>query len=150
MTRVRPGARHPFGSSGRYVLFEEIGCRANNLGHLLRLRIYFAFLCLVGHAQRLRYCEGMKKIWFSQVHYFDKVHQLSMVSLRIVSQMNPGEMKEKLAKLGRAGLLAYGLFNSITYTAMFYVAFLAFEKSTGQNPANNLKACLGVSTFSLL
>jgi hypothetical protein len=92
----------------------------------------------------------MKKIWFSQVQYFDKVHQFSIVSVRIVSQMNPGEMKEKLAKLGLAGLLAYGLFNSITYTTMFYVAFLAFEKSTGQNPANNLKACLGVSTFSLL
>ncbi|KAG0627291.1 hypothetical protein M758_2G189300 [Ceratodon purpureus] len=58
-------------------------------------------------------------------------------------QMNAGELKEKVAKLGRAGLLAYGLFNAITYTTMFYVAFLAFEKSTGQNPANNLKACLG-------
>jgi hypothetical protein len=52
VTRVRPGARHPFGSSGRYVLFEEIGCRANSLGHLLRLRIYVAFLCL--EAQILR------------------------------------------------------------------------------------------------
>lgn len=64
--------------------------------------------------------------------------------------MNGGELREKVAKLGRAGLLAYGLFNAITYTTMFYVAFLAFEKSTGQNPANNLKACLGVSAFSLL
>ena len=60
--------------------------------------------------------------------------------------MNPAELKEKVAKLGRAGLLAYGLFNSITYTSMFYVAFLAFE-STGQNPAYNLKACLAVSAF---
>lgn len=63
----------------------------------------------------------------------------------IDSQMNPGELKEKVAKLGRAGLLAYGLFNAITYTTFFFIAFLAFEK-TGQNPANNLKACLGVSS----
>lgn len=57
-------------------------------------------------------------------------------------QMNAGDLKEKVAKLGRAGLLAYGLFNAITYTTFFFIAFLAFEK-TGQNPANNLKACLG-------
>lgn len=57
-------------------------------------------------------------------------------------QMNGGDLKEKVAKLGRAGLLAYGLFNGITYTTFFFIAFLGFEK-TGQNPANNLKACLG-------
>lgn len=56
--------------------------------------------------------------------------------------MNAGDLKEKIAKLGRAGLLAYGVFNGITYTAFFFIAFLTFEK-TGQNPANNLKACLG-------
>lgn len=65
-------------------------------------------------------------------------------SKQMVAQMNAGDLKEKVAKLGRAGLLAYGLFNAITYTTFFFIAFLAFEK-TGQNPANNLKACLGVS-----
>ena len=60
--------------------------------------------------------------------------------------MNTGELRAKVAKLGRAGLLAYGLFNGITYTSFFVIAFLGFEKSTGQNPAANLKACLGVST----
>ncbi|XP_024368231.1 uncharacterized protein [Physcomitrium patens] len=58
-------------------------------------------------------------------------------------QMSSGKLREKITKLGRAGLLAYGLFNGITYTTFFFIAFLAFEKSTGQNPANNLKACLG-------
>jgi len=67
---------------------------------------------------------------------------------QIAAQMNAGDLKEKVAKLGRAGLLAYGLFNGITYTTFFFIAFLAFEK-TGQNPANNLKACLGVSIFLL-
>lgn len=73
-----------------------------------------------------------------------------MVIISIVGQMNAGELRDKVAKLGRAGLLAYGLFNGIIYTSFFVVAFLGFEKSTGQNPATNLKACLGVSTLSHL
>lgn len=58
-------------------------------------------------------------------------------------QMNACELRDKISKLGRAGLLAYGLFSGIIYTSFFFIAFLAFEKSTGQNPANNLKGCLG-------
>ena len=80
-----------------------------------------------------------------KVGYWDCV-----VIISIVGQMNAGELRDKVAKLGRAGLLAYGLFNGIIYTSFFVVAFLGFEKSTGQNPATNLKACLGVSTLSHL
>ncbi|KAG0614062.1 hypothetical protein M758_6G148600 [Ceratodon purpureus] len=58
-------------------------------------------------------------------------------------QMNACQLRDKVSKLGRAGLLAYGLFSGIIYTTFFFIAFLAFEKSTGQNPANNLKGCLG-------
>lgn len=50
-----------------------------------------------------------------------------------------------MAKLGLAAVLAYGLFDGVTYTSFFVLAFLGYEKSTGQNPAANLKALLGVS-----
>ncbi|CAI5518788.1 unnamed protein product [Closterium sp. Naga37s-1] len=53
-------------------------------------------------------------------------------------------LKEKVAKLGLAAVLAYGLFDGITYTAFFVLAFLGYEKSTGLNPAANLKALLGI------
>jgi hypothetical protein len=54
-------------------------------------------------------------------------------------------MRAQVAKLGLAAVLAYGLFDGITYTSFFVLAFLGYEKSTGQNPAANLKALLGVS-----
>lgn len=57
-------------------------------------------------------------------------------------------MSAKLAKLGLAAVLAYGLFDGVTYTSFFVLAFVGYEKSTGKNPAANLQALLGVSFFS--
>ncbi|BBM99725.1 hypothetical protein MPTK1_1g23340 [Marchantia polymorpha subsp. ruderalis] len=57
---------------------------------------------------------------------------------------NAAELRAKAAKWGLAAVLAYGLFDGITYTTFFVLAFLGYEKSTGQNPAANLKALLGV------
>ncbi|XP_002519993.2 uncharacterized protein LOC8283051 [Ricinus communis] len=57
---------------------------------------------------------------------------------------NSAEMSSKLAKLGLAAVLAYGLFDAITYTTFFVLAFLGYEKSTGKNPAANLQALLGI------
>eukprot|EP00850_Spirogloea_muscicola_P008319 SM000044S15966 [mRNA] locus=s44:279256:280252:- [translate_table: standard] len=54
------------------------------------------------------------------------------------------EMRARVAKLGLSAVLAYGLFDGITYTSFFVLAFLSYEKSTGQNPATNLKALLGI------
>uniref|UniRef100_A0A0D9W8Z0 Uncharacterized protein n=1 Tax=Leersia perrieri TaxID=77586 RepID=A0A0D9W8Z0_9ORYZ len=54
------------------------------------------------------------------------------------------EMRAKVAKLGSAAVLAYGLFDAVTYTTFFVLAFLGYEKSTGKNPAANLKALLGI------
>lgn len=53
-------------------------------------------------------------------------------------------MSTKLAKLGLAAVLAYGLFDGVTYTTFFLLAFLGYEKSTGKNPAANLQALLGI------
>ncbi|XP_030454675.1 uncharacterized protein LOC115675983 [Syzygium oleosum] len=57
---------------------------------------------------------------------------------------NSAEMISKLAKLGLAAVLAYGLFDGVTYTTFFILAFLGYEKSTGKNPAANLQALLGI------
>ncbi|EYU45359.1 hypothetical protein ABFS82_06G011400 [Erythranthe guttata] len=54
------------------------------------------------------------------------------------------EMSAKLAKLGLAAVLAYGIFDGITYTSFFVLAFLGYEKSTGKNPAANLQALVGI------
>jgi hypothetical protein len=54
------------------------------------------------------------------------------------------EARARVAKLGLAAVLAYGLFDAVTYTTFFVLAFLGYEKSTGKNPAANLKALLGV------
>ncbi|CAK9207443.1 unnamed protein product [Sphagnum troendelagicum] len=59
-------------------------------------------------------------------------------------QTNAAEMRVQVAKLGLAAVLAYGLFDGVTYTSFFVLAFLGYEKSTGQNPAANLKALLGI------
>ncbi|XP_050220832.1 uncharacterized protein LOC126671148 isoform X2 [Mercurialis annua] len=56
---------------------------------------------------------------------------------------NSAEMSSKLAKLGLSAVLAYGLFDAVTYTTFFVLAFLGYEKSTGKNPAANLQALLG-------
>lgn len=60
-------------------------------------------------------------------------------------QTNASEMRAQVAKLGLAAVLAYGIFDGVTYTSFFVLAFLGYEKSTGLNPAANLKALLGVS-----
>ncbi|KAJ4833188.1 hypothetical protein Tsubulata_016059 [Turnera subulata] len=57
---------------------------------------------------------------------------------------NSAEMSSKLAKLGLAAVLAYGLFDGVTYTSFFVLAFFGYEKSTGKNPAANLQALLGI------
>lgn len=59
-------------------------------------------------------------------------------------------MSRKVAKLGLAAVLAYGIFDGVTYTSFFVLAFLGYEKSTGNNPAANLQALLGVSKLSLM
>ncbi|KAL7106734.1 hypothetical protein ACP275_06G011700 [Erythranthe tilingii] len=57
---------------------------------------------------------------------------------------NSAEMSAKLAKLGLAAVLAYGIFDGITYTSFFVLAFLGYEKSTGKNPAANLQSLVGI------
>lgn len=52
--------------------------------------------------------------------------------------------KSELAKLGLAAVLAYGIFDGVTYTSFFLLAFFGYEKSTGNNPAANLKSLLGI------
>lgn len=59
-------------------------------------------------------------------------------------QTGAAEMRAKVAKLGLSAVLAYGLFDGVTYTAFFVLAFLGYEKSTGLNPAANLKSLLGI------
>lgn len=69
--------------------------------------------------------------------------------MKVSSLFNPqqkqaSDLKSKVAKLGLAAVLAYGLFDGVTYTTFFVLAFLGYEKSTGLNPATNLKSLLGV------
>ncbi|KAH9619548.1 hypothetical protein KSS87_021316 [Heliosperma pusillum] len=59
-------------------------------------------------------------------------------------KVNSAEMRSKLAKLGLAAVLAYGLFDGVTYTSFFVMAFLGYEKSTGKNPAANIQALIGI------
>ncbi|KAK1325892.1 hypothetical protein QJS10_CPA01g03006 [Acorus calamus] len=59
-------------------------------------------------------------------------------------KMKTTEMSAKVAKLGLSAVLAYGLFDAVTYTTFFVLAFLGYEKSTGKNPAANLQALLGI------
>ena len=50
-------------------------------------------------------------------------------------------------------MLAYGLFDGVTYNTFFVMSFFGYEKSTGKNPAANFKALIGVFpklNFSLL
>ncbi|XP_062184859.1 uncharacterized protein LOC133888577 [Phragmites australis] len=59
-------------------------------------------------------------------------------------KVDGSEARARAAKLGLAAVLAYGLFDAVTYTTFFVLAFLGYEKSTGKNPAANLKALLGI------
>ncbi|KAL0317888.1 UNVERIFIED_CONTAM: hypothetical protein Sangu_2203100 [Sesamum angustifolium] len=61
---------------------------------------------------------------------------------------NSSEMSSKLAKLGLAAVLAYGIFDGVTYTSFFVLAFLGYEKSTGKNPAANLQAVGGAAALA--
>ncbi|KAJ8440663.1 hypothetical protein Cgig2_031080 [Carnegiea gigantea] len=61
-----------------------------------------------------------------------------------LGQAKSAEMSAKVAKLGLSAVLAYGLFDGVTYTTFFVLAFLGYEKSTGKNPAANLQALLGI------
>ena len=63
------------------------------------------------------------------------------------AQVESAEARARVAKLGLAAVLAYGLFDAVTYTTFFVLAFLGYEKSTGKNPAANLKALLGVCSL---
>lgn len=57
-------------------------------------------------------------------------------------------MSAKVAKLGLAAVLAYGIIDGVTYTSFFVLAFMGYEKTTGNNPAANLQSLLGVSSNS--
>eukprot|EP00249_Psilotum_nudum_P009322 c21854_g1_i2 orf=472-1329(-) len=59
-------------------------------------------------------------------------------------QTDLAEIQARVAKLGLAAVLAYGIFDGITYTTFFVLAFLGYEKSTGRNPAANIQALLGI------
>ena len=61
--------------------------------------------------------------------------------------MESAEARARVAKLDLVAVLAYGLFDAVTYTTFFVLAFLGYEKSTGKNPAANLKALLGVCSL---
>jgi hypothetical protein len=76
---------------------------------------------------------------------FVEVFSVNYVSFGCLLQMDAGAARAKVAKLGLAAVLAYGLLDSVTYTIAFTLAFLGYEKSTGLNPARNLKSLLGVS-----
>lgn len=59
-------------------------------------------------------------------------------------QTSASELRQKVAKLGLSAVLAYGLFDGVTYTSFFVLAFLGYETSTGKNPAANIKSLLGI------
>ncbi|PON60384.1 hypothetical protein PanWU01x14_153700 [Parasponia andersonii] len=59
-------------------------------------------------------------------------------------ELESAETRSELAKFGLAAVLAYGLFDGVTYTTFFVMAFLGYEKSTGKNPAANLQSLLGI------
>ncbi len=48
-------------------------------------------------------------------------------------------VKEKLVSYGPAAVLAYGLFDGVSYSIAFAIAFLGYEAQTGLNPVANLQ-----------
>ena len=50
----------------------------------------------------------------------------------------------QVAALGLGAVLAYGIFDGVSYTAAFSIAFLSYEKATGLNPTANIKAILSI------
>lgn len=53
-------------------------------------------------------------------------------------QAKSGALKAKLASLGLAAVFSYGLFDGISYTIAFAIAFLGYEAQTGLNPTQNV------------
>lgn len=47
-------------------------------------------------------------------------------------------VKEKLMSYGPAAVLAYGLFDGVSYSIAFAIAFLGYEAQTGLNPCANI------------
>jgi len=47
-------------------------------------------------------------------------------------------LRKKLVALGPAAVLAYGLFDGVSYTIAFSIAFLGYEARTGLNPTANV------------
>ena len=47
-------------------------------------------------------------------------------------------LRDKLVSLGPAAVLAYGLFDGVSYTIAFCIAFLGYEAKTGLNPTQNV------------
>lgn len=54
------------------------------------------------------------------------------------------QLAVKLKELGLSAILAYGLFDAVTYTTFFYIAFTAYEAQTGINPTTNVKAVIQI------
>ncbi|GMN44245.1 hypothetical protein TIFTF001_013434 [Ficus carica] len=79
--------------------------------------------------QQMNFPKTMDKTWSEKMSW---------------KKVNSAEMRSKLAKLGLAAVLAYGLFDGVTYISFFVMAFLGYEKSTGKNPAANLQALLRI------
>eukprot|EP00890_Picochlorum_soloecismus_P004754 jgi/Picsp_1/527/NSC_00524-R1_protein len=48
------------------------------------------------------------------------------------------ELKKRLVALGPAAVLAYGLFDGVSYTIAFAIAFIGYEAKTGLNPTQNV------------
>jgi len=48
------------------------------------------------------------------------------------------KVKEKLLSYGPAAVLAYGLFDGVSYSIAFAIAFLGYEAQTGLNPCANI------------
>jgi hypothetical protein len=61
-------------------------------------------------------------------------------------QAKTAELRSKLASLGLAAILAYGMFDGLSYTIAFSIAFLGYEAQTGLNPTQNvadiIKICI--------
>lgn len=61
-------------------------------------------------------------------------------------QQKSAELRKKLVSLGPAAVLAYGMFDGVSYTIAFAIAFLGYEARTGLNPTANvadiIKICI--------
>ncbi|EFN50505.1 hypothetical protein CHLNCDRAFT_140117 [Chlorella variabilis] len=53
-------------------------------------------------------------------------------------QQKSAELRTRLAALGLAAVLSYGLFDGVSYTIAFSLAFLGYEARTGLNPTQNV------------